>query len=94
MTSSEPPGPFVPGPGLQRAGAAHGALAGLRFAAEGLYDVAGETTRGGNADWAVDARPALACRMGNDRLLLRLASRMAADLGLPGYAGRSRSAAP
>ena len=63
------PGPFIPGPRLQREGSASGPLAGLRFAAKDLYDVAGETTRGGNDDWAADARPALATAWAIRRLL-------------------------
>ncbi|MCE2947737.1 MAG: amidase [Betaproteobacteria bacterium] len=61
--------PFVPGPRVQREGAGSGPLAGLRFAAKDLYDVAGEVTRGGNADWAADARPALATAWAIRRLL-------------------------
>ena len=44
--------PFVPGTGVRIAGAAHGALAGLTFAAKDLLDVAGHPTGGGNPDWA------------------------------------------
>lgn len=63
------PSPYVPGPRVQREGAAAGPLAGLRFAAKDLYDVAGEVTRGGNADWAAEARPALATAWAIRRLL-------------------------
>jgi amidase len=63
------PSPFVPGPRVQREGATAGPLAGLRFAAKDLYDVAGEVTRGGNADWAAEARPALATAWAIRRLL-------------------------
>ena len=61
--------PFVPGPRVQRAGACSGPLAGLHFAAKDLYDVAGEVTRGGNADWAAEARPALSTAWAIRRLL-------------------------
>jgi amidase len=44
--------PFVPGTSVRIAGAAHGALAGLTFAAKDLLDVAGHPTGGGNPDWA------------------------------------------
>ena len=44
--------PFVPGPPLRIAGAQHGPLAGLTFAAKDLFDVAGYPTGGGNPDWA------------------------------------------
>lgn len=62
-------GPFVPGPRIQREGAAAGPLTRLRFAAKDLYDVAGEVTRGGNADWAAEARPALSTAWAIRRLL-------------------------
>jgi amidase len=48
--------PFVPGPPLRIEGAPGGPLAGLRFAAKDLFDVAGHPTGGGNPDWA-RARP-------------------------------------
>ena len=60
---------FVPGPRVQREGSGSGPLAGLRFAAKDLYDVAGEITRGGNADWAAEARPALSTAWAIRRLL-------------------------
>jgi amidase len=44
--------PFVAGPSVRIAGAAHGPLAGLTFAAKDLFDVAGHPTGGGNPDWA------------------------------------------
>ena len=44
--------PFVAGPALRIAGAPHGPLAGLTFAAKDLFDVAGHPTGGGNPDWA------------------------------------------
>ncbi|HET7341520.1 MAG TPA: amidase [Methylomirabilota bacterium] len=44
--------PFVAGPPMRIAGAAHGPLAGLTFAAKDLFDVAGHPTGGGNPDWA------------------------------------------
>jgi amidase len=46
--------PFVPGPPLRIAGASHGPLAGLTFAAKDLFDVAGHPTGGGTPDWARD----------------------------------------
>jgi amidase len=45
-------GAFVPGPRAAVAGAANGPLAGMRFAAKDLFDVAGIPTGGGNHDWA------------------------------------------
>ena len=44
--------PFVAGPPLRIAGAPDGPLAGMRFAAKDLFDVAGHPTGGGNPDWA------------------------------------------
>lgn len=44
-------GAFVPGPRVERAGAAAGPLAGLGFAVKDLIDVAGTVTGGGNPDW-------------------------------------------
>ena len=43
---------FVPGTDVHIAGAPHGPLAGLTFAAKDLFDVAGHPTGGGNPDWA------------------------------------------
>lgn len=43
---------FVPGVDARLDGAASGPLAGLRFAAKDLFDVAGVPTGGGNPDWA------------------------------------------
>jgi amidase len=43
---------FLPGPRLTLAGAATGPLAGLRFGAKDLFDVAGHPTGAGNPDWA------------------------------------------
>ena len=45
-------GAFVPGPRVERRGAATGPLAGLAFAVKDLYDVAGTPTTYGNPDWA------------------------------------------
>src|SRR5579871_4521414 len=42
---------FVPGPRVNIAGAPHGPLAGMTFAAKDLFDVAGVPTGGGNHDW-------------------------------------------
>jgi amidase len=44
--------PFVPGTSVRIAGATHGPLAGLTFAAKDLLDVAGHPTGAGNPDWA------------------------------------------
>src|SRR4030088_2707338 len=44
-------GAFVPGPRVRIEGRAGGPLAGLTFAAKGLFDVAGVPTGGGNHDW-------------------------------------------
>ena len=44
--------PFVPGTSIRVAGASHGPLVGLTFAAKDLFDVAGHPTGGGNPDWA------------------------------------------
>ena len=46
--------PFVPRTSVRIAGASHGPLAGLAFAAKDLFDVAGHPTGGGNPDWARD----------------------------------------
>jgi amidase len=43
---------FVPGPRMTIEGAPDGPLAGLRFAAKDLFDIAGYPTGGGNHDWA------------------------------------------
>ena len=43
--------PFVPGTSVRIAGASHGPLVGLTFAAKDLFDVAGHPTGGGNPDW-------------------------------------------
>ncbi|WP_159999278.1 amidase [Roseomonas sp. 18066] len=43
---------FIPGPRLTLPGAGAGPLAGLRFAAKDLFDVAGHPTGAGNPDWA------------------------------------------
>jgi amidase len=69
MPSPDASFPFVPGPRLRVAGNIGGPLAGLRFAAKDLYDVEGELTGGGNADWARDAQPALATAWAIRRLL-------------------------
>jgi len=43
---------FLPGPRVTIPGTKGGPLAGLRFAAKDLFDVAGHPTGGGNPDWA------------------------------------------
>ena len=52
LTEAERNGPFIPGPQQVIAGAVDGPLAGLRFAAKDLYDLAGQVTSYGNPDWA------------------------------------------
>lgn len=47
----DPVGAFVPHGRFTIAGASSGALAGLRFAAKDLFDVAGHPTGAGNPDW-------------------------------------------
>src|SRR5580692_10707562 len=42
---------FRPGPAVHIAGATRGPLAGLRFVAKDLFDVAGFATGGGNPSW-------------------------------------------
>jgi amidase len=49
---------FRAGPAVNIAGAASGPLAGLRFAAKDLYDVAGFVTGGGNPSWLATHPPA------------------------------------
>jgi amidase len=49
---------FRPGPQVFIAGAATGPLAGLRFAAKDLFDVAGFVTGGGNPSWFATHPPA------------------------------------
>lgn len=51
-------GAFVPAPQPEIAGADAGALAGLRFAAKDIYDIAGFITGCGNPDWARTHGPA------------------------------------
>lgn len=51
-------GGFVPGPRVEVDGAGSGPLAGLRFAAKDIFDVAGHVTGGGNPDWALTHAPA------------------------------------
>jgi amidase len=51
-------GCFRPGPEIFIAGAATGPLAGLRFAAKDLFDVAGVVTGGGNPSWFATHAPA------------------------------------
>jgi amidase len=48
--------PFVQGTGIRIEGRAGGTLAGLRFAAKDLFDIAGHPTGGGNPDWALQNR--------------------------------------
>jgi amidase len=51
-------GCFRPGPAVEIPGAASGPLAGLRFVAKDLFDVAGVVTGGGNPTWLATHRPA------------------------------------
>ena len=53
-------GAFMPGERVSLAGAAEGPLAGLRFAAKDLFDVAGHVTTYGSPDWARTHGPAVA----------------------------------
>ena len=62
-------GVFVPGQALRREGAAQGPLAGLRFAAKDLFDVAGSVTGCGNPDWAASHGPAEADAWGVSQAL-------------------------
>ena len=49
---------FVAGQRVEVAGKPNGSLAGLRFAAKDIFDVAGHVTGGGNPDWARTHSPA------------------------------------
>ena len=49
---------FVAGQRVEVAGKPGGSLAGLRFAAKDIFDVAGHVTGGGNPDWARTHSPA------------------------------------
>jgi amidase len=51
-------GCFRPGPAVEIGGAANGPLAGLRFVAKDLFDVAGFVTGGGNPTWLATHAPA------------------------------------
>ncbi|MEM6496159.1 MAG: amidase [Pseudomonadota bacterium] len=55
---TDPFNAFVPGSAVQVEGASEGPLAGLKFAAKDIYDVAGFVTGGGNPDWARTHDPA------------------------------------
>jgi amidase len=57
---TDPLGAFMIGPELLAAGRPGGPLAGMRFAAKDLFDVAGTRTGAGNPDWLVDAPVAAA----------------------------------
>jgi amidase len=54
----DPFGAFCPDTEVRLAGAADGPLAGLRFAAKDLYDVAGQVSGCGNPDWKRTHDPA------------------------------------
>src|SRR5260221_12220849 len=56
----DPLGAFCRHGDVTLAGAPAGPLAGLRFAAKDLYDVAGQRTGGGNPDWLETHPPAAA----------------------------------
>ncbi len=62
-------GAFCTGPQAFRAGAPSGPLAGLRFAAKDLLDVAGHVTGGGNPDWRATHGPAAADAVAIARLV-------------------------
>ncbi|MCX7933264.1 MAG: amidase [Rhodovarius sp.] len=51
LAAAERDGPFIPGPRVEREGAASGPLAGLDFAVKDLYDVRGAVTTYGHPDW-------------------------------------------
>ena len=55
---ADPFNAFVPGSAVHIKGASDGPLAGLKFAAKDIYDVAGFVTGGGNPDWARTHAPA------------------------------------
>ncbi len=57
---SDPLNAFVPGSQVFVTGASEGPLAGLRFAAKDIFDIAGYVTGGGNPDWARTHDPATA----------------------------------
>jgi amidase len=56
--TNDPFGAYVPGASVTVGGATAGPLAGLRFAAKDLFDVAGLVTGCGNPDWARTHAPA------------------------------------
>ncbi|MBX3623822.1 MAG: amidase [Rhizobacter sp.] len=62
-------GALVPQTDVRVAGAAEGPLAGLRFAAKDLFDVAGHVTGAGNPTWAATHAPATAHAWAVQRLL-------------------------
>ncbi|MCA1327126.1 amidase [Herbaspirillum sp. alder98] len=62
-------GAFVPHGRFRIDGAADGPLAGLRFAAKDLFDIAGRTTGAGNPDWLRTHSPASATSPVVDALL-------------------------
>jgi amidase len=55
---TDPLGAFMVGPELLVAGRPAGRLAGVRFAAKDLFDLAGYRTGAGNPDWLADASAA------------------------------------
>ena len=86
-------GAFVPGPRLEIAGAAAGPLAGLRFAAKDLFDIAGHVTGCGNPDWALTHAPAARSAVVVERLLAAgaaLAGKTVTDEISLGLLGRNR----
>ena len=58
MTTGDPMGAFMIGPALLHAGAATGALHGLRLVVKDNIDVAGHPTGAGNPTWLAGAEPA------------------------------------
>lgn len=62
-------GAFLDGPPLTRAGRPGGPLAGLRFAAKDLFDVAGSITGAGSPAWRASHPPATRDAWAVDRLL-------------------------
>lgn len=60
IAMSDPLNAFVPGSQVFIPGSPEGPLAGLRFAAKDIFDIAGHVTGGGNPDWARTHDPATA----------------------------------
>lgn len=92
MSEYDPLGAFVSGPAVTAPGATDGPLAGKRFAAKDLFDVAGLVTGCGNPDWARTHPPAPAHAWAVQRLLdggASLAGRTITDEISLGLLGRN-----